>query len=124
MLEPVLQRDDAIILLHGDHGNRIFEEDLRSTRTRVTSDELRGGFATLFAMRIPGVPPRTYEKQATVASLLRNWDFKSYPEGETDTVFLDDEKWHPTTELAMPLPGAHDVIEIEPAGEEQAASWN
>ncbi len=50
---------DAEIILHGDHGSRISEAVLRSkNRDTLTRQDLRDGFNTLFAVKLPGTKAR------------------------------------------------------------------
>jgi hypothetical protein len=47
--------DESIIVLHGDHGSRIFINEPTSKNQHVlTKQDLVDGFSTLFAMKLPG----------------------------------------------------------------------
>lgn len=96
-----IARDDAIVIVHGDHGNKISKIGAYA-KDEPSTEIMRENYSTLFAMRIPGKPPETFEDHVTVGSLLRNWDFETYPEGEAETVFLADENWVPRREVEMP----------------------
>ena len=47
--------DDAIIVIHGDHGSRIIRNTLVAKNVaRLTQEDFRDAFSTLFAIRMPG----------------------------------------------------------------------
>jgi Sulfatase len=50
--------DSALVVVHGDHGSRIFR-NLPTARNaaRLTREDLNDGYSTLFALRKPGVEP-------------------------------------------------------------------
>lgn len=92
--------ESAIVVLHGDHGNRILDRD--PLYSEPVDDNLNAqAFTTLFAMRIPGTIPETFDQRVSVPSLLREWDFETYPQGERETIFLDDKLWRPRREIEM-----------------------
>ncbi len=50
--------DEAVVIVHGDHGSRIsFINPFASNRERLVDSDFRDAFSTLFAIRAPGIPP-------------------------------------------------------------------
>lgn len=49
--------EDAIVIVHGDHGSRILRlMPVAENAARLTRADLRDGYSTLFALRAPGAP--------------------------------------------------------------------
>ena len=97
-------RDDAIIILHGDHSNRIADRDPQAHLVDLTEQEIRHAFRTLFAMRFPGQVTSIQRDWVSVGSLLRDFGGRTLPEGGSETVWLEDIDWVPTLEIEMPAP--------------------
>lgn len=97
-------RDDAIVILHGDHSNRLQGRDPMASLTDLRDDELRGALTTLFAVRFPDASVTGSAEQVSVRSLLRSFEGSSDFEGERETVWLEDEDWVPAREVEIPPP--------------------
>jgi arylsulfatase A-like enzyme len=84
--------DDAIIVIHGDHGSRIvINEPLNSNRNKLTRQDFLDGFSTLFAVRSPEVAPGYDAQMAGLPRLLRETvvdPLESRPQGPDETVFV------------------------------------
>jgi hypothetical protein len=94
--------DEAIILIHGDHGSRIVITDPTSeNRQALTKQDLQDGFSTLFAMKLPG-KSGGYDKSAwPLERLFAKFAFEAgltptnnLPERSKPYVYLttDDDK--------------------------------
>jgi hypothetical protein len=86
MLEVLRARgllDDAVIIVHGDHGSRITRiEPMPTNLDTLTTSEFTGSFSTLFAIRRPGVPPVDDDHPWALAELLAHFvreDFANAP---------------------------------------------
>ncbi|HEB88450.1 MAG TPA: hypothetical protein ENI85_02675 [Deltaproteobacteria bacterium] len=118
MLEPLfdqLKADgrwaETEIILHGDHGSRIFEVAPRSgNRDALGPRDLRDAFNTLFAVKFPDTEDRETDLEATLpvsrllARIMGVDPGKDVGDAEP-TVYLegeDDEPW-----AALPWPNAH-----------------
>lgn len=91
--------DDAIILVHGDHGTRILDRPLTDS-IDPTEEELRAGYGTLFALRSDGVEGD--DAAVSVSSLIDGWLPGQIPTGERETIFLSDRHWIPRREVDFP----------------------
>jgi arylsulfatase A-like enzyme len=70
-LEVLPGFEDAVIIVHGDHGSKI--TIIRPTYEhldRLTSRDLRDSYSTLFAVRAPGVPAGVDSTRASIQELL------------------------------------------------------
>ena len=87
---------DAIVIVHGDHGSRLTVIDpMVETMGKFEDRDVIAGFATLFAIRAPGVEPALVERPASVSSMLADFmrrDFRSAPEPQQkpSTIILHD----------------------------------
>jgi hypothetical protein len=78
MLEAVLDaldrtvgRDGAIVVVHGDHGGRVFQHDASGIPlSRLDARQLSGYYSTLLAVRRPGVPPRVVSEPVPVQEFV------------------------------------------------------
>jgi hypothetical protein len=62
---------DALIIVHGDHGSRIFRVEPRArNKGKLTRQDLLDGFSTLFAVRSPATDAGLSERIAPVSRLL------------------------------------------------------
>lgn len=93
-------RDDAIILVHGDHGTRILDRPLTPDIV-PTPAELQAGYATLFALRSPGIEGDA--DPVSVRTLLDGWTPGETPTGKAEKIFLADRKWRPVKEIEFPV---------------------
>ncbi|MEK7704262.1 MAG: sulfatase-like hydrolase/transferase [Myxococcota bacterium] len=63
--------EDAIVVVHGDHGSRINQHPpLARYRQLLTRSDYRDAFATLFAIKKPGIVAGTNDTPAAVQDLL------------------------------------------------------
>lgn len=63
--------DQAIIIIHGDHGARITRiEPEAGNANQMTGDDYIDSYSTLFALKAPGVTPGTDERMAPLTRLL------------------------------------------------------
>lgn len=106
-------REDAIVILHGDHSNRIVRSDPRADRTDLTDDEIIHAFGTLFAVRFPDDSARGRYDQVSVASLLRDFSGSADLRGEKETIWLEDDDWNPVREVEMPSIGRGGDTQVE-----------
>lgn len=90
-----IHRDDAVIVVHGDHGTRYFDisggRDGRSAR----GEQMRQAFATAFGYYLPGGSGQTISKRASISSLLdelASGEFGTIPAGRPDSVWLGDRQ--------------------------------
>ncbi len=61
----------AIVIVHGDHGSRMFQREMKSQAVAVLDRrQLNAFYSTLLAVRRPGVPPRVYTEPVPVQDLL------------------------------------------------------
>src|SRR3546814_746830 len=68
------QFDDATIIIHGDHGSRIYRVAARAENIgRLQQGDYLAGFATLFAAKSPALEPgyRSEEHTSELQSLMR-----------------------------------------------------
>ncbi|MDQ4087324.1 MAG: hypothetical protein M3177_04845 [Pseudomonadota bacterium] len=101
--------DDAIVIVHGDHGSRIVASEPRSDRVgRFSEDDLVAGFSTLFVVRGPGIPtgiePAPAAASDLLASLARS-DFRNVEPPRRPlprSVLLDDRDWIPRRRVPLP----------------------
>jgi hypothetical protein len=100
---------NAIIIVHGDHGSRIVNQDpVEERRGKITKDEMISSFSTLFAVRLPGQQPRNHtgfvSAPAILEGLVRN-EFAASPDLPPEvrpTVVLDDSAWRPIGPMDLP----------------------
>lgn len=90
-----LHRDDAVIVIHGDHGTRYF--DIRHGREgrSLRAEQMHQAFATTFAVHLPGVGGAAVSDPASISSLLDELaesDFNSLPTGTREKVWLGDRQ--------------------------------
>jgi len=63
--------DDAIIIIHGDHGSRIVQvEPTAENISQLTSEDHRDSFSTLFAAKMPGLAAGTDATVAPISVIL------------------------------------------------------
>jgi hypothetical protein len=63
--------DDAIVIVHGDHGARINRRwPTAPNREALVESDFLDGFPTLFAVRAPGIEPGYTSERATLPALL------------------------------------------------------
>jgi hypothetical protein len=99
--------EDATIIVHGDHGSRIFTTAPRAHNvSELTPQDFHDGFATLFAIRSPAFAPGQDEATAAVSQLLARAIEEAglaRPGGEGLQVYLEDEDDSPRIAVAWPL---------------------
>jgi arylsulfatase A-like enzyme len=98
--------DDTEIVLHGDHGSRIFETAPRARNLeRLTSQDLPDAFITLFAVKAPGLANTVNRELRPVSQRLAKWGGAETSEDTSRgaiVVYLegkDDDPW-----TAIPFP--------------------
>ncbi len=70
-LEALPGFEDAVVIVHGDHGPKItITPPLLDQFDSLTSRDLRDSYSTLFAVRAPGVPAGADSAQASIQELL------------------------------------------------------
>lgn len=95
--------DDAIIIVHGDHGSRITRTDPGiETVGEFTDDDLVAAHSTLFAVRAPGIAAGYDDREVPVASVLAalvDSGFRSaepeLPAGFEPFIMLESPGWRP-----------------------------
>jgi hypothetical protein len=103
-------KDNFVVIVHGDHGSRITNEDPSKENLGTFSDaDMVAGFSTLFAVKGPGIDAGYSPAPAPVAVLLRQWaehEFRLLPAPEVTAgaaqVYLDNLNWQPTQRHALP----------------------
>lgn len=94
--------DDAIVIIHSDHGTRIVDDD-PNLMGDIAQSEWEAGFRSLFAIRL--FDQDMISDQVSVSSLLNEFaqsDFSELPDGKRETVFLDGRNWVPEAEVDIP----------------------
>jgi hypothetical protein len=70
-LDARVGRDNAIVIIHGDHGPRVYQNRPDRPGPRSLDErQLNGRFATLLAVRRPGVPARVAPEPVPVQDFL------------------------------------------------------
>ena len=99
---------NSIVLFHGDHGSRLWQNipDKRFYRYSTDADYV-AGFSTLFAVRSPQIGSAYVEQPAPVADLLRQLVESRFtklpkPPPGPPMVWLADADWHPWKRVEMP----------------------
>ena len=65
--------EDAVIIVHGDHGSRIVLIEPRlENKDRLSRQDYYDAFSTLFAVKAPGIAPGHDSRMMPLASLLQN----------------------------------------------------
>lgn len=103
---------NAVIIVHGDHGSRIVEVEPSGEDAAKASDEdVRRGFAALFAVRIPGQPAARVGQPAALGELfdaLADSGFAALPRPAPSAdgawVNVGYKGWQPTTRRRLVLP--------------------
>lgn len=100
---------NAIIIVHGDHGSRLTNIDPMQPTVGMFSDaDMIAAFSTLFAVRTASARPTYYSGRRPIAELLRDFaasDFRTPPEADRphdEQVFLDNADWKPTSRIRLP----------------------
>jgi hypothetical protein len=69
---PPRLRDDAIVVVHGDHGSRLGIITPESSQAAAMSvDDYRDAYSTLFAVKAPGISSGYDERSISIACLLK-----------------------------------------------------
>jgi hypothetical protein len=77
--------DDATIIVHGDHGSRISIYDpWPQTRSLLSEDDLFDHYATLYAVKRPGVAPGYSREQRSIQALFGEQFLDQVPDRSTD----------------------------------------
>jgi hypothetical protein len=117
---------DMLILVHGDHGSRIFLfPPAKNQAKKMTPRDHLDAFSTLFAARVPGRPAARHDRTAPLKQLL--WDTISPQHGQTNDPACDDKIpsvwiWHKGRYERTPYLGqgrgncVPDIVSQEPAG--------
>ena len=99
---------DAVILVHGDHGSRIVaHEPFGDDARQLNDDDVRRGFATLFALSLPGPVGGPVAEPAAINVLIEGLaaiGFRALPPipaGE-QWVYLGDDNKRPVTARRLP----------------------
>ena len=70
---PPALRQDAIVIIHGDHGSRISERDPTRTRPEAASrSDFVDAYSTLFAVRSPRMQPGVNSHVAPITCILKS----------------------------------------------------
>ncbi|MBX3483001.1 hypothetical protein [Phenylobacterium sp.] len=97
---------NSIVVIHGDHGSRITVHDPRAGAPPAGRD-LVAGYATLFAVKAPGVDAGYEPRPARVDDLLAafarsNFTAAPVPQPARQEIFLEDAKWRPAMRARLP----------------------
>jgi len=90
---------DGIIVVHGDHGSRVTHHDPeQENKARLSKADLLAGYATLFAVRAPGIAPgieKTPVAAPEVLGALTRNRFASVSglKPGSGQIFLDGPEW-------------------------------
>lgn len=111
--------DDFIIVLHGDHGSLIGQHPPNVlNRNRLTADDYRAHFSTLFAVRMPGGEFHVADDTLPLGTLLEALSRQLADQGVSPDVTLDEqvsrlqEKSAPYIYLSGSNPGLRVDIDI------------
>ena len=103
--------DNAVVIVHGDHGSRITEVDPNSrTIDNLSDSELIAGYATLFAVRLKIPQPHYVDTNIPLSALLKSLTdnvFFALPSMTAVTpdeaeIFIEDREWRPVKTHRMP----------------------
>lgn len=83
--------DEAIIIVHGDHGSRInlVEPSTRNISNPMSNSDLRDGFSTIAAIKIPGGAPKYEIGPIAISKLLHDFEADNFlilPKPNTDSL--------------------------------------
>lgn len=99
---------NAYVVIHGDHGSRITQQDPTASKTTLSYDDLRATFSTLLAVRVPGKTGGIDNGLTTVSAALESAVFKEFkdfpdtPLKAEPTATLDNANWMPVREFGLP----------------------
>lgn len=102
---------NSIVIVHGDHGSRIVENEATAAKADLLTDsDLRALHSTLFAVRLPDVEAEYVNGMAPVSGLLRELvqnRMRALPDPETAgddrrLVHIADHEWRPAVQRALP----------------------
>jgi len=104
------QWDNAVIVVHGDHGSRLtLDWPTAAFRDSLSDADLVDGFSTLFAVKRPGRPGRYDRRQLPIDHLftriLRDGEEPGDPRLESAPFVLLANRGSPMTPRPMPLFG-------------------
>lgn len=101
--------DRAVVIIHGDHGSRIFRVPPNAENYgKIDDADMIASFSTLFAVRAAGVEPVYFETRVPVFALLRdfaNSKFGTAPEPlppRSHIVYLANSEWEPVQKVPLP----------------------
>lgn len=105
-LERSPARSGFVVIVHGDHGSRITRLDPNAGRQPSDAD-LIAGYATLFAVRGPGIAPGYEPDPAPLDQLLGDFVAGGFaqpprPRGADRRIYLEDSLWRPARVVLMP----------------------
>lgn len=70
-LDSAVGRERTVVIVHGDHGSRIFQNPYnRVSVSKLNLRELNGFFPTLLAVRAPGIPAAVMEDPVPVQDFI------------------------------------------------------
>jgi hypothetical protein len=107
-------RNDAIVVIHGDHGSRIMQTAAQAdieALPHMRRQDFLDNFSTLFAVRMPDLPSGRDDRMLPIDELLRRTmrqpELLSKPaEGDDEpspTVLLGDRGGRSYEAVALPL---------------------
>lgn len=80
--------EEAIVIVHGDHGSRISSNHVGFGQLdRITDDDLRDNFSTLFAMRAPHMAPGLDDEVRSIQALFAEYMVGRPLDNEEPVVF-------------------------------------
>jgi hypothetical protein len=100
--------DDAVVVVHGDHGSRIdFMQPTSEFAEEFTAQGLMDGFSTLFAVKAPGAPAGYDRRQLPIGHLFKRVVIDGIDPGDQDwetrpRVFIENEL-NPLVEMNLPF---------------------
>jgi hypothetical protein len=81
--------DDALIIVHGDHGSRIAINSPSSKNRKLLSDnDFRDNYSTLMAIHMPEIEGRYTGERRSIQSLFADLIMENSVSDETGGVFL------------------------------------
>ena len=100
---------NAVVIIHGDHGSRITRTDPNEPNEgSFDDDDMIAGFSTLFALRTAGLKPQYLAHRYPAYDLLRTSTGDKFQSVITQRprsehgVFLDDWAWKPKKRVQLP----------------------
>jgi len=85
--------EDAVIVIHGDHGSKIVEQEPYARfRDEITARDIIDSYSTLFAVKVPGLGPGELMEQRSIQGLFAEFVMGKRIAGDHGDVFLQPNR--------------------------------